>query len=137
MLDTTGFDESGIYRHDRHYLAPCETATRVGGKRTRTESIGRGEAIDALFAGKQMIYAIRMPDGIIKIGCTGNVRQRRNWLKGDILGLMPGDFSDELEIHHLLREHVHHGREWYNPTPAVLAVVNRMREPFGLEPLAA
>jgi hypothetical protein len=56
---------------------------------------------------------------------------------GEILGFRAGDRADETDLHYDLREHVHHGREWYHPTPEVFAVVNAMRDDFGLPHLAA
>ena len=84
-----------------------------------------------------MLYAMRTPDGLIKIGITSDISHRRGQLSGEILGFTFGEQADELAIHHSLAAHVHHGREWYNPTPEVLAVVNEMRAGFDLDPLAA
>lgn len=115
--------------------ADLETETqivrRIGGKRP----VETNEVVRAFQNGELMIYAMRVPVDVIKIGCTSNLVRRRQWLKGDLLGFKFGDYAEERDIHHLLMDHRHHGREYYHPTPAVLAVVNEMREPFQLEPL--
>jgi hypothetical protein len=96
------------------------------------------EAAYRIIQGDQsMLYACRLPDGLIKIGCSRDISQRRKWLRGEMLGFMPGEFSDELAIHHSLADSVARGREYYHPTPAVLSVVNEMRQSLGLTPLAA
>lgn len=111
---------------------------RVTGGRTHHEKIEQGEALDAIFGNQQVLYAIRIKGGVIKIGCSAQIRKRRNWIQGvEILALVPGDFDQEAAIHAQLAAHVHHGREWYNPTPEVLAVVNDMRAEFNLDPIAA
>lgn len=43
----------------------------------------------------------------------------------------------EAAVHAELRRSLAHGREFYRPTPQVLAAVNRMRERFDLTPLIA
>lgn len=111
---------SGTQQLDRPALAPARE---------------RNAALTMLFGGKTVIYAMRVPGNLVKIGCTSQIVHRRIELRGEILGLREGDFDEESELHKSLREHVHHGREWYHPTAAVLSVVNEMREPFGLEPL--
>lgn len=85
----------------------------------------------------QVVYAIRTKDGLIKIGCTGDIAQRTNVIGHEVLGLMFGDFDDEAAIHDRLVPYRAKGHEWYHPTPEVLAVVNEMRADLGLEPLAA
>lgn len=93
-----------------------------------------------LEAGTSVIYAAQFPDGIIKIGCTSDLTHRLSAFAADggaLIGFMPGEYEDEQEIHRALREHVARGREWYNPTPEVLAAVNEMRDRFNMPHLAA
>lgn len=98
----------------------------------------RAQALRALIGDRSVVYAFRLADGTIKIGWTNNITQRRNFFAGaEIAGFMFGGYTDEQRIHDRLSAHVHHGREFYNPSPEVLAVVNEWREPFGLTPLAA
>lgn len=86
-----------------------------------------------------VIYAIRQPGGIIKIGHTTRIANRIASLGGwqHLLALKPATRADELELHRTLRAHVNHGREYYNPTPEVLGVVNDMRSAMRLDPIAA
>lgn len=94
-------------------------------------------AVRALQAGHHVIYALRLRDGIIKIGCCKDLANRSSGLGGQILAFREGDFAEELEIHRSLIEHRAHGREYYHPVPAVIAVVNEMRQHFDLPPLEA
>src|SRR4051812_35828898 len=104
------------------------------GETKRSRSLVRAEAVRLLTDGQQTIYAVRLLDGTVKIGCTGDLVARRRTLGigAEILGFVPGDFEDEQAIHATLRPHRARGREYYHPTPAVLAVVNEMRDCFGL-----
>ena len=91
----------------------------------------------ALLHGQHVLYALRLEDGVIKIGCTKNLANRASGLHGNILGFRPGDFDDEKAIHDDLKAHRARGREYYHPRPEVLAVVNDMRDDFGLPHIAA
>jgi hypothetical protein len=98
----------------------------------------RNTAIRMLQGDGLLLYALRLPNGNIKIGCSSDVAERiRHIRHTEILALHRAERSDELAIHHLLRPDVVKGREIYAPTPAVLAVVNGMRAVMGAEPLAA
>lgn len=101
------------------------------------ERRGRREAIMAIQGGRPMIYAARVEDGLIKVGCSTDIYRRMAQLHGDLLGFRFGDMDEEREIHASLAAHVHHGREWYYPTLEVIAFVNELRQSFGLEPIAA
>lgn len=108
--------------------------TEVPGSDVMTRQITKAGALRSL---GEVVYAVRCGDAV-KIGYTTNLAKRMNSLKADdVLGFRPGTKADEQALHEQLAEHRHHGREWYRPTPAVLAVVNEMRETLGLEPLAA
>lgn len=106
-------------------------------KSNRYGEIPRSPVLHALTGGGHVVYALRLPDGAIKIGCSKNLANRASGLHGQILGFMPGDFDDEQAIHDALKPHRAHGWEYYHATPEVLAVVNRMRERFDLVPLTA
>lgn len=84
-----------------------------------------------------MIYAVRTTDGLIKIGHTTHLNNRMRSFGGlkHLLALKPGTRADELALHASLDGHAHHGREYYNPDPEVLAVVNDMRAAHGFAPL--
>jgi len=79
----------------------------------------------------------------IKIGWTEHFGDRLRWLKSyvqqdvELIGFQFGSRDDEQEIHADLRSFVARGREYYHPTPEVLAVVNAMRESLNMPPLAA
>ena len=93
----------------------------------------RAKALRALAPG-QVVYAMALADGAIKIGCTGNLYRRRKELgrRAEILGFIPGDFDDEKAIHAELKPHRARGHEYYRRTPEVLAVVNAMRDAYNL-----
>ena len=68
---------------------------------------------------------------------------RLHWLKHhvnqdvELLAFRVGAYEDEQAIHASLVEHRARAREYYNPTPEVLAVVNDMRNSLGLPHIAA
>lgn len=98
----------------------------------------RNEALRALDMLGGTVYACRVADDLIKIGFTRHLNQRRTKLQGELLAVLPGaSYDDEQALHARLVDHLHHGQEWYYPTPGVLAVVNEMREVIGLGPVAA
>jgi len=94
----------------------------------------------ALAALGPMVYAVRLPDGIIKIGFSANPASRITRFgprsQVQVLAIAPGwTLADEQAIHARLRSHVASGREYYHPTVEVLAEVNTMREQVGRGPL--
>jgi hypothetical protein len=96
----------------------------------------RTQAIHAMTGGEPVVYALRLLDGIIKIGCTRDLPKRRTaYDRSEILAFRFGDEQDEQAIHATLIPHRARGREYYHPTPEVLAVVNDMRSDFNLPPL--
>ena len=90
-----------------------------------------------------VVYAARLDDGVIKIGWTQRFGDRLRYLKHhdqqdvELLAFRGGTLDDEKAIHAALVEHLHHGREYYAPTPEVLAVVNDMRAVLNMPPLTA
>lgn len=116
-----------------------ETGTHTGPRRNQTEIRERADAIRALTANVDtVVYALELPDRIIKIGCTKNlVNRRRDFVGSTILAFRPGTFEDEKAIHVDLRRHRARGREYYRRAPDVLAVVNEMRDHFNLPHIAA
>lgn len=82
-----------------------------------------------------VLYAVRLPDGLIKIGYTTNLNNRLLKLKSQkLLAFRFGDRADETAVHQSLSSHCARGREYYHPAPDVLAVVNRWRVDLGLPP---
>lgn len=104
----------------------------------RDRNLDRAAAIRALTGGQQTIYAMRLTDGTVKIGCTGDLATRRRMVEAgaEVIGFMPGTFEDEAAIHKGLVQHRARGREYYRPSQDVLDVVNTMRSRFSLPPLS-
>lgn len=99
--------------------------------------IGLTAALDYLLGGQSVVYAMRMPDGVIKVGVSVNLANRSYQLHGQILGFRLGTIEDERELHARLKPYRARGREYYKPAPAVMNVVNELRDEFGLPHLAA
>ena len=125
----------------RHHSAQALSSSRREGYPQQAYGSVRDAA--KLLRGS-MLYAMRI-DGLIKIGWTSMMlTDRRDRFRAEmgaveieILAFIPGTREDELEIHHLLADHVVKGREWYNPTVEVMAVVNEWRAYWGRDPIAA
>lgn len=106
----------------------------------KTSSISRHQAMKALGS---VVYAARLADGTVKIGWTENFEHRLAWLKGyvkqdvELLAFKLGTYEDEQAIHASLTDHLDHAREYYKPTPEVMAVVNDMRADLKMPPVAA
>jgi hypothetical protein len=137
MPDGIPFDETdGLWRFGTWQ----DTEIRTGAPRNHAERVERYVGIRALTATiPSVLYAVRLPGGTIKIGCTSNFASRLSSYGPDseVLGFRAGDRADEQAIHKSLKAHLRHGREWYHPTSEVFAVVNDMRDDFGLPHLAA
>lgn len=124
-------------------ISPTDRVTTSGGYaastvfQTPATEPTRTEALAALQGSNSVVYAMRVPDGAIKIGCTTNLANRASSLHGEILGFRPGTFADELAIHHSLIPHRARGREYYRPTDQVMAVVNDIRSHFNMPHIAA
>jgi hypothetical protein len=112
-------------------------ANAVAGISLGQRSRYRTQALAALSQVGEVVYAMRVAGGLVKIGHTTQAGRRRAALKGEILAVTFGSRTDEQAIHARLADHIHHGREWYYPTPGVMAVVNEMRAAMGMDPLAA
>lgn len=120
----------------------CAIGTIVSrASRIPIEKIEQTRAIRHITAAMpSVVYAVQFRDGTIKIGCTTQLADRHRHFRGKggvIVGFCVGDMDDEREIHLRLRPHLAHGREYYNPTPQVLEVVNDMRDEFNLPHIAA
>jgi hypothetical protein len=108
---------------------------------TRLGITGRQESLsDLLPLLGAAVYATRV-DGLIKIGFTGNLKNRLANLGGfpGILAFrLNATVEDEQEIHERLQGRAVKGREWYAPDdPEVLSVINEMRDALGLSLLDA
>jgi len=123
------------------YKAPATGTRSSGQQRSLAEKVEQTRAIRALVDGfDTMLYAARMPDGTIKIGCTSDLASRFRYLRamhGVMVGFIPGSFDDEADIHSLLKPYLAMGQEWYHPAPQVIDTVNQMRDRYDLPHLAA
>lgn len=100
----------------------------------RERRLSRGGALKAL---GPVIYAVLVDDQV-KIGFTANLANRISGLHAtEVLGFRPGTLAEEQEIHARLQGLAVTGREWYPRLPAVLDVVNEMRDTIGLPRLEA
>lgn len=92
--------------------------------------------------GNGILYAAQFPDGIIKIGHTTHIAGRLSQLAyhegqtPEVLAIKAGTFEDEQALHDRLAAHCRRGREWYNPDPEVLAIINEWRAALRRDPLA-
>jgi hypothetical protein len=123
----------------KHARARRSTWTAHAATAPRQTHREQTQAIALLTQGRPTVYALRMPDGVIKIGCSSDLARRRQrlGLDSEILGFMHGDFETEAAIHSQLRPYRARGQEYYHPVPAVLAVVNEMRDQFNLPHLTS
>jgi hypothetical protein len=121
-----------------HGQRPAE-GTKTGPKRVKGEKAAQSRAITALVGQlDSVIYAVRFPDGVIKIGYSTNFAQRLRSFRakgGEVLGFMAGDFEAERAIHSGLVQHRARGFEYYRPEAPVLDVVNTMRAEWNLPPV--
>ncbi|MBC7938713.1 MAG: GIY-YIG nuclease family protein, partial [Chitinophagaceae bacterium] len=90
----------------------------------------------------EIVYAILVADGIVKIGWTTDLYNRfRNLRTCDgavkVLGFTFGGHAEEMEIHKALHAHVARGREYYHPAPEVMEVINGWRAAVGMDDIAA
>ncbi|MBC7939099.1 MAG: GIY-YIG nuclease family protein [Chitinophagaceae bacterium] len=91
-----------------------------------------------------LLYAVRLSDGLIKIGYTTALARRIDKLclehhvrMAEFLGFKFGTLDEEKAVHLSLKGHAAHGREFYHPHPEVLSVVNEWRSALGIERIAA
>jgi len=122
----------------RHYSASTRTRSA---KLARSADDDRDHLIRECLrdlVGIELIYAIRCPDGVIKIGHTRNLSARRRHFDTTpeaILAIRPGTYDEEQAVHASLRPHLARGQEYYHPTPEVLAYVNALRSTLGVQPV--
>lgn len=87
-----------------------------------------------------VVYFIRVDDGLIKIGHTAHLADRkavhgRGWER--LLAIEPGTRDDEAALHRRFASHLARGREYFNPAPELMEYVNNVRVQLGVQPLAA
>lgn len=104
----------------------------VEAERKATAEISSPQALAAISAAGDVVYAVKLEDGLIKIGHTKRLHIRRAQLQGKMLGFKFGTYDDEQDVHNALQAYTAHGREYYHPTPEVLEVVNEWRAELDL-----
>lgn len=86
-----------------------------------------------------LLYAFRMEGQVIKIGFTTNLDNRRATLGrswSDLLAIKLGTRQDELALHRSIPDsHRAHAREWYRPTPQIIAMLDEWRSAYNLPPI--
>lgn len=128
----------GRHTHARHFGGTTrELSKRLG--RTADEDRQRliAEGLRDL-KGIEVIYAIRCPDGLVKIGHTADLLARRRHFDTDptaILAVKQGTYDEEQAVHATLRASCARGREYYHPTAEVLGFINAIRHDCGLDPI--
>lgn len=122
---------SSEYRELSSRIAKPQTKTRWNTAEAKTTLPG----IASLVA--PTIYAIKQQDGSIKIGHTKQLHRRAAKLGGlqNLLALKLATREEELALHKTLRHSLHHGREYYNPTPEIYALINEWRANMNLPEL--
>lgn len=127
-------------RHMHAHFYRASSKTRVP-RLARTASDDRDRLIMECLrdlTGVELIYAIRCPDGVIKIGHTRDLMARRRHFDSApdaILAIKPGTYDQEQAIHARLKPSLARGHEYYHPTPDVLAFVNGLRSELGAQPV--
>lgn len=85
------------------------------------------------------VYFFRTKDGLIKIGFTTNLGNRRHWFGigwNQILAIIrPGDLDIERAHHAQFAEHLARGREWFHPAPDLIDYINDIRSRLGVPPV--
>lgn len=80
--------------------------------------------------GQGYVYFIRFRDRI-KIGWTGNVKQRLSDLPHDeVLAVIPGTMTHEKQCHAAFA-HLRYSGEWFRPGPDLLAFIEDVRQQHG------
>lgn len=89
---------------------------------------------------REVYFAHRESDGLIKIGCSVYPESRAKQLSSDlktkvkIIGVAPGGFFEERSLHRRHAEHRIRG-EWFSPSVAVLRTVDYVTKHGELPPL--
>lgn len=73
-------------------------------------------------------------DGLIKIGCSRDPGKRVVHLDARLLASHAGDFETERTLHRVFADDLAVGREWFRPSPALLAYIERVKSEASPEP---
>lgn len=92
-----------------------------------------------------LLYAFRIDHGegadrftVIKIGYSTKLNERRAHLGvpwTSLLAIKPATFRDEQAIHRQYAADRAYAREYYRPTPRIIALVDEWRAAYNLPPL--
>jgi hypothetical protein len=110
-------------------------------KRTRTLETERRESPAALaHEVGPVVYYIRTDDGLIKIGFTSDLSNRksyfgRGWHR--VLAVTPGTLADESAQHERWAAYRAKGEEFYHPAPELMAHINDLRQKLGVSQMEA
>lgn len=106
-------------------------------RRSTGANARRAAEMDALRSLGQVVYLVRVED-CIKIGTTGNLHERLRNLhvkRTALLAVIPGGRDEELALHERFAASLHHGREWFTPTPDIFEYANQIRVAAGIAPV--
>lgn len=95
--------------------------------------------LDAVHALSSVVYLVRIGE-CIKIGTTANLHRRLQLLhaqRTDLLAVIPGGRDEERALHERFAASLHHGREWFTPTPDLIEYANQIRVAAGIAPVEA
>lgn len=79
------------------------------------------------------VYFMRR-ERLIKIGTTTNLKQRAQQVNAQVLARIPGSYTEEAQLHRRFATARRHG-EWFEPTPELVDLVNRIRADEGRPPI--
>lgn len=112
----------------------------VYGGSLRPRAIGRRETPTSIARELgPVVYFVRTDSGLIKIGHTVDLANRIKAYGGwrTLLAVQPGTRDDEHALHVRFADDLAEGREFFRASTGLLAYVNDVREPLGMEPVAA
>jgi hypothetical protein len=123
-------DPSCLYQPE-----PAEGTKYNGPKRIHIEKIDQSRALRALLGGRSVVYAVRFPDGIVKIGTSEDLAARHRHFRaagGEIVGFRFGDYADEQAIHATSESIALVGASTTTPQPK--SSPSSTRDDFGMHP---
>lgn len=86
------------------------------------------------------VYAVRTPDGLIKIGYTSNIGQRIRGFGSvwaDVLLVLSADMDYERAVLARFKPYVARGREYHYPVAEIVDWINDERACMKISPIAA
>lgn len=83
-----------------------------------------------------MIYFVKSPDGLVKIGTTGCLPSRlkqlayKHGVEIEVLGVMDGSYPEERALHKRFADLLAKGKEWFRPGDELLAFIGEHGKPW-------